>query len=189
MLEWLQNKTLSLVTTEWCKFSQPILLEHAFVFIIWERTLNEFKSSPSRMHFESHTLSSSNVSKDNQNAHTRSENWIFLYMSVSSFTIATHFQVTRENSVFSPSTFQEKKGGKRSSYVTQIGEKILTSGYEQKTVPAEVQECSLLCHYTMKLLWTNINYSENQTPSFSGQTWSGLSSSATTWTMALSTFC
>jgi hypothetical protein len=90
-------------------------------------------------------------------------------MSVSSFTPAAHFPFTWENARVFSIPVPEKTGGRRSSYVTQIGEKILTRGYERKTVSAGVQERSLLRHDAMKLLWTIINYFENQLPSFTGQ--------------------
>jgi hypothetical protein len=102
-------------------------------------------------------------------------------MSVSSFTLAAHFQFTRENARVFSIPVPENTGGRRSSYVTEIEEKkILTKGYERKTVSAEVQERSLSCHDTIKLLWAIINYFENQESSFSGQKCGGLSSSATT---------
>jgi hypothetical protein len=60
---------------------------------------------------------------------------------------------------------KKKKKKKKKEKKTKKRKKILTRGYELKTVSAGVQECSLLRHDTMKLLWTITNYFENKLPS------------------------
>jgi hypothetical protein len=63
VLESFRNTTVTPVTTDYCKSSQRILPELVVMFSISNSTLTELKSSPSRIHSESHSLPSSKATK------------------------------------------------------------------------------------------------------------------------------
>ena len=121
ILEWFRNTTLTLVTTDCCKSSQLIPLERAVMFSMSDSTLTELKSSPSRMHFESHSLRSSNASEGNQNtrAHTRAHAHThrcctqridyFFTCPYPVLHLQHIFHLHGKTPVFSPSLFQKKQ--------------------------------------------------------------------------------
>ena len=130
MLEWFQSTTLTQVTTDYCKSSQLFLLEIPFTFSTTDSTVTELKSSPSRMHFEYYSLCSSNASEGNQNVHTHTHGCCtqrtdyFFTCPYPVLKLAAHFQFTWQNVRVCSILVPYKTGGRRSSYVTQIGEEI-----------------------------------------------------------------
>jgi hypothetical protein len=113
MLEWFRSTTLTQVITDYCKSSQLILLELAFTFSTTDSTLTELKSSPSRMHSESHSCSS-NASEGNQNVHKHTgaalrELIISLHVHIQFYHVQHIFNLHQKTPMFSPSLVQTKQ--------------------------------------------------------------------------------